>query len=190
MFGRIINRPPHCAMWARASMPAKDDFRREQRLNGGGRLRANGAANSELLFGSEQRGSTMASTRKKAKNEIARYASGSRDDTAVDKKIAQAWSGLLNTQRDEIAKLLGVPATALDPAKPPFRAETQAGGITGVEIAIILATGFATGFAEDLGSAAGKAAAKKLRELWSRYMAKQVSTPKDPALGKRIDEDT
>ena len=86
--------------------------------------------------------------------------------------------------------LLGVPASSLDPSKPPFRAETQAGGITGVEIAIVFVGGFISGFAKDLGTVAGKTAAKKVRELWSRYMAKKVTNPKDPALGKRIDEDS
>jgi predicted MarR family transcription regulator len=125
----------------------------------------------------------------KTNNEIARYKSGSGDDAAVDQRIALAWERLVNEQRDEVAAALGTPASSLDPKHPPFRAETQAGGISGVEVAILFAGAALSGFVKDLGSAAGKAAATKLRQVWSRYMEKKVRDPKNPTLGDRIDKD-
>jgi hypothetical protein len=146
------------------------------------------ASASCIVF--EQKGEQMASASKTVANEIARYRSGSKDDQAVGKNIEKAWRELVDTRRDEVAKLLEVPASSLDPTKPPFRAETQAGGITGVEIAVVFVGGFIVGVVKDLGTEAGTAAAKKVRTLWNEYMAKEVSNPKDPALGKRIDSDS
>ena len=63
----------------------------------------------------------MAPSSKKLENEIARHNSGSGDDDAVGQRIAIAWSSLVNARRDELAALLGVPSSSLDPTKPPFR---------------------------------------------------------------------
>jgi hypothetical protein len=116
---------------------------------------------------------------------IAREAAGTADETQLNLLIAEAWRAALNEAGDkaEIAALLGVPASELDPRQPPFRASIGGAGLTGAEVLIALGTGFLLGVAKEIGGAAGKSASKKLRELWTTYLRDRVSPPGSGKLG-------
>jgi hypothetical protein len=123
---------------------------------------------------------------------IAREVSGTADEPHLNILIGEAWSTVLDDPKEkaEIAALLGVAESELDPKQPPFHAEIIGSGVTGAEVLIALASGFVLGLAKDSGSAAGKAASKKLRELWADFMRDRVSPPGSGKLGApRYDAD-
>jgi len=121
---------------------------------------------------------------------VIKYSAAKADAGEINALIAKAWSAALSdpAEKQEIAGLLEVKPTDLNPQQPPFRAKMTGSGLTGGEVLIAFAAGFAIGFAKDMGSAAGKALAKKLRELWTRYLSNRVNAPGTDALGDSKDE--
>ncbi len=122
---------------------------------------------------------------------VIRYKSGRADEQRLQDLISTAWSEALgnSAERTEIAGLFGVKESDLDPARPPFQAKITGAGLTGAEILIAIASGFVLDFFKDVGGAAGKTAAERLRELWSKHIAKRVSPPGSGELGKPRDEE-
>jgi hypothetical protein len=112
-----------------------------------------------------------------AERVIVRYAAGTADEPRLNSEVAKAWRAAIGNAADraEIARLLGVQESELDPNQVPFRAEISGAGLTGGEVLIAIATGFAIGIAKDIGTAAGKAAARRLRDLWNNYMHDRVN---------------
>jgi hypothetical protein len=123
-----------------------------------------------------------------------RYEAGTADEARLEKSIGEAWKAALNDpqKKAEIANLLKLKESELDPERPPFRAEITGSGLTGGEVIIAVvvafAMGFGTQFATDMGGAAGKEAARRLRQLWTDYMRDEVSPPGSGKLGPPKDE--
>ena len=114
---------------------------------------------------------------------------GTADKDQLDLSIASAWQVALqdSNERAEIAALLGVQESDLDPNSPPFRADIRGAGTFGAEILIALAVGFVVGFAKDfgkgMGSQAGKKSAEALRNLWTDHIRDRASPPGSGRLG-------
>ena len=126
---------------------------------------------------------------------VAKTASGSADQEQLNGAIAEAWRLALegSKERAEIATLLGVQESELNPDNPPFRAEVEGAGTFGAEILILLATSFVTGFAKEfgerIGRQVGKTAADAVKRLWTDYMRDRVSPPGSGWLGPEKEDD-
>ena len=125
---------------------------------------------------------------------IAKYASGTADEEQLNALIADAWRAALKNskERAEIAALLGVQESGLDPENPPYRAEVSGAGTFGAEILIALAVGFTLGFATEFGKGVGgkvgKEAAKAFAGLWTAHIRNRVSPPGSGRLGLEKEE--
>jgi hypothetical protein len=132
---------------------------------------------------------TMSDPSKAEESFVAKSASGTADEEQLNISIADAWRAALtdSKERAEIAALLGVQESELDPDNPPFRAVVEGAGVFGADILILLAVSFGVGFAKEfgkrLGSQAAKMAAGALRGLWTDHMRNRVSPPGSGRLG-------
>lgn len=108
---------------------------------------------------------------------VAVYRAGNDGLDELNKRIENAWKATLNDTEEKrrIASILNVEPIALKSDIVPFEAEISRSGLTGGEVAIIVAVPFLVEFTKSMAGAAGKAAAERLRDYWTDTFKKKVS---------------
>lgn len=130
-------------------------------------------------------------------DEIFRYEPGSAGLKELTPALAAGWRDILAdpARRDEVAKLLGVPATELSKVTaPPIDIESHRGGFTGAEFIILIGTWVGSevvlGAVKDLAKEELK---RRLKQLWSGVLEPALRDHlKDGrlGLGPRIEDKT
>ncbi|QPB24570.1 hypothetical protein [Rhizobium sp. 007] len=130
---------------------------------------------------------------------IERSEAGNLGGNELNARILEVWQEMLDEPggRAQVAAVLGVKESELDPAKPPVSAADGPSGAIISTVIISAVTAFVVGAAgaagKQAGDVAGKAATEALvaaiRDFWNSRMRRKVTPPGTNDLGRARDDE-